>query len=340
MQTNYLWSFHYFRAFAILNIVILHLWVLPANNTFIVRSQMMFKELLFHSSTIYFIFISGFLVMHLKKRIVTAGYYKSKLKNVILPYTIISIGLIFVYSFFGSKTESFTLAFVKKSVMDILTGKVNFHFWYIPFISLVFLITPFLLKLNQKTMLYLAPLMFLLPLLGTRTGTDITIGQYVYFFPMYMIGMFVRLKLDTIQVWIAKNRLWIGAIYIASLLMLFALLLPYDLNTSYPFYFESLFYVNRLMVIFLFINISGRISFNKYPLIGKIADYSFALYFIHGAIGIFLQPRFFSLLNQIEQRYWIPLSLLLTFCIILVCLLLIRIIKLIFGKRSRLLIGY
>jgi hypothetical protein len=323
-----------------MNIVILHLWVLPDSDTLLVHSQMMFKELFFHSSTIYFIFISGFLVTHLKDRIVTTSYYKSKLKNVILPYILISIALLFVYSFFGSKTEAFTLLFLKNSLIDILMGKVNFHFWYIPFITLIFLATPVLLKLNQKTMLYIAPFMFLLPLLGTRTGIEITVGQYLYFFPIYIIGMLVRLKLDTVQACISSYKYWIGAIFLASLITLFLLLLNYNLTTRYPYYFESLFYVNRLMIIFLFIGISGQISYNKYPLIGKIADYSFALYFIHGAIGIFIQPRLFGFLAQFEQHYWIPFSLLVTFCIILLCLFIIRITKLVFGKRSRLLIGY
>jgi hypothetical protein len=340
MSVSYLWSFHYFRAFAILNIVILHLWVLPSNGSILVHHQIVIKELLFHSSTLYFIFISGFLVMHLKERITTKGYFISKLKNVILPYILISFGLIFVYGFFGSKTETLDYNFIKKSFLDILYGKVNFHFWYIPFISLVFLMTPFIIRLDKKILLFIAPLILLLPLLGTRSGTEITLGQYLYFFPIYITGMIVRLKLEKVQEFVKHYFFIILAGFITTFLVLFFLLKNYDFNNSYPSYYEGLYYLNRLLVIFIYIKISNSITSNRYPIIGKIADYSFALYFIHGAIGIFLQPFFFSFLDGLDEVFWIPVSLILTLCIILLCICIIKITKLMLGKNSKFLIGY
>lgn len=340
MKFEYLWSFHYFRAFAILNIVVLHLWVLPADDSLLVHTQVLLKEVLFHDSTIYFIFISGFLVMHLKERFTLYSYYKSKLKHVLVPYVVISISLITIYALFGSKTENLTIEFMARSVMAILLGKVNFHFWYIPFITLIFIITPFILKINRKIICYTAPLFFVLPLLGTRTGTEITIGQYVYFFPIYIIGMVVNLKLEKVRLFVKVYNQLIVTTFFLSLTVLLFLLAKYDFRISYPNYFESLYYINRITVILLFVKFSSEIGYNKYPVIGKIADYSFAIYFLHWAIGNFFQPFFFRILADFNHLYWIPLSLLFTICVIFFCFAIIRSVKFMLGKWSKPLIGY
>ncbi len=147
MASKFLWSFHYFRAFAILNIVVLHLWVLPNNGSSLVRFQMVFKELIFHSSTLYFLFISGFLVMHLKEKLTWKRFYLAKFRNVLLPYLIISIALIVLYAVLGSEKQIIDRAFLSNSMLALIYGKVNFHLWYIPFIIPIFLLTPFLLKI-------------------------------------------------------------------------------------------------------------------------------------------------------------------------------------------------
>src|SRR5688572_33063046 len=90
---------HYFRAFAIVSILFAHLWELPIGHDdrptlYAVR------ELLFHASTMYFLFISGFLSIHLSADFDTKRYYRSKLLYVVVPYTLLSTAI------FGIKQAS------------------------------------------------------------------------------------------------------------------------------------------------------------------------------------------------------------------------------------------
>jgi len=79
---------HYFRAFAIINIVIVHTWHSPSSFSAASSAVDIIRKVLFHSSTIYFVFISGFLFYYLSQKFDIAKYYKSKLFNISIPVSI------------------------------------------------------------------------------------------------------------------------------------------------------------------------------------------------------------------------------------------------------------
>jgi len=301
---------------------------------------MVFKELFFHSSTLYFLFISGFLAMHLKEKITWKRFYLSKFRNVLLPYLVISIGLIFLYAFLGSERQVIDRAFIAYKLSAIVNGKVNFHLWYIPFIIPIFLLTPLLLKLPIRILTFFAVILFFFPLFGTRTATDITWGQYLYFFPVYILGMVANHYWPILELYFAKYMKYIIVFAVLITLLLGNLLNGHNFDFPYPWYIEGLFYVKRMCLTFLVLYGFREIKTNKYPLVGIVAEYSFALYFIHGPIKIFLQPYLFRFLEEMNQVWWLPVSLIYTILLIVFCMLLIRITKLIFGRNSRMLIGY
>jgi surface polysaccharide O-acyltransferase-like enzyme len=67
-----------------------------------------------------------------------------------------------------------------------LGGTAQTQFWYIPFIAVVFLVSPLLLNINFSGVGIV--LIALIPLLGTRTGTEITFWQFAYFSPVDSIS--------------------------------------------------------------------------------------------------------------------------------------------------------
>ncbi len=340
MSKQFLWSFHYFRAFAILSVVASHVWVLPNLNSKLGNTQRLIKELFFHDSTIYFVFISGFLIMHLKEKITTSSYYISKVKNILIPYTLICIFLLFVNGVLGEKTEVIDMQFVKDGIYKIISGNVFSHLWYIPFITLIFIVTPFLVKLPESVFVKITPILLLLPLLGTRSGTEINLGQYLYFFPIYLFGMFVRVKLDVLHEILKNNNKSVLFLVIGSFALLFVLLKNHELTQPYQNYHEGSFYLNRLLIILFFIGQYQAINHNGFTLFSKIADYSFALYFIHPVVAKVLSPIYLSFLENTKQVYWFLISIIFTLIVIALCMVVIRLTKYFFGKKSKLLIGY
>ena len=125
VEKTFLWSMHYFRAFAIINIVIVHLWRIPIETNEEIGIQEIIREVLFHNSTIYFIFISGFLFIYLKNKFQLDKFYINKLRFIISPYlfNIITFWIIFyyldllgLYSYQSIKTNFFLYYFY-------------YHFW-------------------------------------------------------------------------------------------------------------------------------------------------------------------------------------------------------------------
>lgn len=96
---NYDLTFHYFRAFAIVSVMLTHMWVGPvlAGSEDAARLQDSLRLCLFHSATIYFVFISGYLfdfVNRRKGQFSPLRFYKSKIVNVFCPYFILSLLLL------------------------------------------------------------------------------------------------------------------------------------------------------------------------------------------------------------------------------------------------------
>ena len=98
-QKHYDLTFHYFRAFAIVSVMLTHMWVGPvlAGSEDAARLQDSLRLCLFHSATIYFVFISGYLFDFVNRRkgpFSPLRFYKSKIVNVFCPYLVLSLLLL------------------------------------------------------------------------------------------------------------------------------------------------------------------------------------------------------------------------------------------------------
>ncbi|MBN2656536.1 MAG: acyltransferase [Spirochaetales bacterium] len=338
MKKGILFDIHYFRAFAIINVILVHILRLPEDLA-TTHYGLVFKsmrEVLFHDSTIYFIFISGFLFKHLSSKTGTGKYYLNKFKNVVIPYTVISLLLIF-FNIASGKYPDFT---VPEILTVFLTGKVQIQFWYIPFIIPVFVISPFFLKIPAKYFTAIALAALCLPLLGTRTGTDITIGTYLYFLPVYTLGILCSAHYDRFIHFYRKYTWLAGVVAILST----AGLLMIHCNDFYPIYsflnlIETLFYIQKisfLLVIMRFLQVLNE----NHRYLRKIADYSFAAFFLHNIVAKIIYHFAFPVIIEMQNYVAITVILFLSvFLIIVLTFLLSFGVKKISGKYSRYLIG-
>lgn len=104
---------------------------------------------LFFSSSLIFIFISGYLLCFIDShRCFESGwiqrFYFRKIKNLLCPYVVVSIFIGFILNVLDTKAFWFKL----------LGFTVQPPYWYIGFILTCFIFAPFLLRLNKKYFLF------------------------------------------------------------------------------------------------------------------------------------------------------------------------------------------
>lgn len=338
----FLKNIHYFRAFAIINIVFVHVWGLPEIYKEYDRTIYSFvniaREVMFHDSTIYFIFISGFLFHHLSTNFELKKYYKNKLFNVVSPYIFVTLLiLIFKNINFSNPSMSFNIS-IKTAAYTFIYGKAQIQFWYIPFIVIVFLFSPVFLKIPERFFPYIVVFSSVLPLLGTRTGTRISFWQYLYFFPIYLQGIWTSMNYSRVisMVRSYNKHLWFVAIFSTMILI-------YLSNGSYRIGLinvkESFYYLQKITISFLIIIAFINIEHKNIPILNILATYSFAIFFTHFLIGNpYFRSCFFSLIPG-SSLLLLTASIFYIIIVILFTLMICIGIKRLFGEQSKYLIG-
>ena len=142
----------------------------------------------FRSSTIFFLFISGFLCQYLftSRPQPPITYYKKKLQNVICPFLFFSIGIGLLRG-----DSPFSLGFWR----DVALGRIQLQYWYIPFVSILFLVSPLLCRLTNRLLLSVAAISLVIfctfpvrPEVGFALSWSHTFHLYAYFTVFYLLG--------------------------------------------------------------------------------------------------------------------------------------------------------
>jgi surface polysaccharide O-acyltransferase-like enzyme len=343
-KNKFLNHIHYFRAFAIINIAIVHIWIVPFEyeNDHVSRAILIIRELAFHASTLYFLFISGFLFYYLSAKSNTIKYYKSKISNVILPYIFFTFISLVLKEIFSSEKEYNSLfIFFKELILSIIYGDAQVQYWYIPFISVVFLISPFLLKIPKNTFKYLTFFFCFLPLFGLRTDTEVTIYQYIYFLPTYLIGIYAAIDYSRF-IFLLKNNtsILICTASSSSFFLLCSYLLPYSPDIGPINIRESVFYVQKISMCFLAIIWMIKLEDTKNTLLWMLATYSFSIYFAHTLVGnTIFNKLYYSYIFSNFPGLVFPFSIIYVVVIFFTTFLFCIVAKKVIGKRSRFFIG-
>jgi surface polysaccharide O-acyltransferase-like enzyme len=288
------------------------------------------------NSSILFIFISGYLFQYLIEDYTFGSYLSKKLKNVILPYLIMSVPAIYILltrpewrSLSWIMTDSFLeKPVLVKILLFYVTGSHLPQFWFIPMITVFYLISPLLRYIDRNPGLYYCiPFLIVVSLVVDRPPlNDHTLQSFVYFLPVYMLGMHLSHYSKEYFSFLTKNWIYV--------LLVFALL------SGLTFIDERVTYLQKITVTFLFMFMFSKISSKHVDFVlGLIAKYSFGIFFIHKYTIIlvgFLYNKF-SLAAVMNSGMT---GLLVSYLIIIaVSVLLLMPVKLVFKKYSRLIIG-
>ena len=193
------WGMHHLRAFAIVCIMVNHLWchagLFETAKAFLV------------GSTFYFLFISGYLCQYLELRrpTETKTYYRKKWTNVICPYLVWSLFTIAVVRFAGlHHVGVLPLGMARWDNIPhiLLFGWAQATYWYIPFVCILFLVSPWLWRRKTSKLAWLFLISFSFAVcLPFRPSSHfdgnpvMAFFQYVYFVWSYLLGfLYARLK--------------------------------------------------------------------------------------------------------------------------------------------------
>lgn len=282
---------HSFRGIAILAIVAHHViaclqWENPeARKTTLI---------LLGNGSIYFVFIAGFLFQFLSPKYQFKSFLSKKLKWVITPYLILSIPAIVLCltETAGFKApEWFSQQFSEwptlgQTVMFFLTGAHLPPFWFIPMISIFYLVSPLLIKIDRNPRLYsFLPALIVLTLLVPRPEFNHNPFQsFVHFLSIYVVGMYCCHFRDRLFAFLQQHYLLV----VLGLASLFFLEFRFEQNLVAINSLSKL--ILCLLTIYLLRVIDPHLPEQFHHPIGSLANYSFGIYFLHGyflqAVGI------------------------------------------------------
>jgi hypothetical protein len=330
------WGMHYMRGFAIFCIMFLH-FPIYLGHPKIPRS-------FFGASTVFFLFISGYLCQYLalKKPVVDRDYYTKKLQNVICPYAIWTVLTVLLVAATGNLRAGIVPpgANSLRDLFDLLLlGNAQNPYWYIPFVTVLFAVSPALTRAPLRRVVWLTVIAFGFSIVFPSRETPhlaynlrIVFAKYTYFSCYYFLGfVYARLK-DKIDPYLKSYA--IPALFLAFVL---------GIEKMHPGFFhipvlklevfkslqKGLFLVPVLIA-------ADWLKHRKIRILDMFAELSFTLFFIH----FFFIQDFINLKAAMSGRLpeWILFpSLLVMFYA--QCLVLSAILKKALGRWSRPFIG-
>jgi probable poly-beta-1,6-N-acetyl-D-glucosamine export protein len=350
-KKDFLNYIHYFRGLAILLIVGLHAAVTLNWEDGLLERK--FLIVIFNNGTVLFVFIAGFLFYHLHKdRFNYGDYLKKKFLYVIVPYLIVSIPALIDKFYFDKIGDHWWMdrgfaenSPVRKILFLLITGRHMGVFWFIPMISVVYLISPLILRFARtQAFLYIVPVLTFLSLYTFRFGYYANIVLSLqYFFPIYLFAIWIYKIKDLI---FRHSEIIAGCLALIFLSISVGEMmewLPFDetiglRDVKYTVYRFN--YNKFKMVLFAILALTSFYMVNhvKMPFLKRLGDYSFGIFFVHLYV--------IQVFRLLDRARYLPISPpnLLTFFIyfavvILLTVVLVKLVRLSFKDYSRYVIG-
>lgn len=292
----------------------------------------------FHGSTIYFAMISGFLYQHIFAGRPYLAYLRSRLERVAIPYCVVTIALTLAQH--PKSLLRLSPELLETLMHNLLTGATWNTLWYIPILLAIYVLAPPLAAmLCQRTSRPAGFLMMLAPLVISRSGTDPSLSNLIYFAGAFVVGIeFCRAHID-----FGRSELLIFALLVAATTtVLLVSLFAADRDFMGPVSLrETLFYVQKLALGTALLCCTFRLAAQADHVSSSltlIANCSFGIYFLHGplmrltakAIGPYLDG------NDLEYLCGIILILMIALG---ASLLIILVLRRLLGRGSRWIIG-
>lgn len=332
---------HVFRGVAIMLIVGAH--TLPSLDWTDNPLTMRVIDAICNESSIFFFFIAGYLFQHLSARFRYSSYLKQKFKTVIVPYLLLSIPAIFIFTQLvhreGMWQWFYTVPVWQQIGLFLVTGKHLAPLWFVPTITLFYLVAPLLLAIDRKMprLYWLIVPLWLLSIYVGRDGPYGPIDKAIYLLPIYMLGMVFSHHQKRAEALVAKG-------WLPLLLVTLAGMAGHVLEWPIPPHYLMIMKAPMSLLLTVALLRWHGIFRNR---LDYIAHVSFGIFFIHAYfISAIKVVTVYLVANQVytgQGGEVIPGNVWMFFVyaisVLMVSLGVIRLTQKLLGKNSRMLVG-
>lgn len=293
--------FDYFRAIAIVLIIISHSY-----NTWQV-DQLWEATLvnIISGNTALFVFISGFFFSYIYfPKFRYGSFLTKKTLFVFLPYLILSILFMFYHylthgeiamtsylnEYFGTTLSSAWLILI-----NLLTGRTQWAYWYIPFAMLLFLTSPIFIRfihLALMSKLLITATLFFVSMYVQRPLMEINpFHSFIYFVPYYLLGIIYSMENAKINAWLKGKTFNLFLLTVTIAMLMYFLGQTNNAGKASILVWHGIDYmIFQKLSLILFI-LAFTLDWQQYnmPFLKAIANMSFALYFLHQWVLSFMR---------------------------------------------------
>jgi len=351
-NNSYFQDLHLLRGVAILSIVISH-----ASDTYLYYHQQIageyepgrlltaINEVLWHDTTIYFTLISGLLFSTvLASRGWTAFFY-GRARNVLLPYMAMSALFTLIDYHIDIKGNAFYVynygffPYLKEVLKNILLGKASFPYWYIPILFFLYLLTPVVYLIARRISL-LIMIIAILPLFFSRTLILLSPQSVIFFLGAYATGIYFGINYKE-NISYLRSRIVVFATIAAITTILLLIFYINEWSTDGLVSIEeSLFYLQKFSLTALFLVVLNNYQNQLPSWLGVFAKYAFTIFFIHTFFLHILTSIALALVPPPVPTTGLILVMIVILIIgMLICVGISTVLKHVFGRYSRMLIG-
>ena len=350
----YLQSINYFRGISILFIVAGHCYYLGQWQINSLTAKIISN--LITGGTTFFVFISGFLFHHIYyKKFNYRKFIIQKLKNVLSPYLICSV-IALIFLVFIKKSDPWGNAIFipehglyengRSFFLYLWTGSMLTGYWYVPFIMILFLLSPFFIffiHFSPALKYGIFLVLLTVSLIIHRPVDNLSIiHSIVYFMPVYLLGILSSINKEKIYEKLKEKEI---LLLVLAIILAVTQAIFYDVQGNShkaPFTITVLdiILIQKMVSCIFFMVFLNRFEKTNFLILDKLAAASFSIYFLHPFVVDFAL-KYMRRINPLlypmpaSLRVWVH-----TFVLVFLCVFVAKGIKNLFPTKSRMLIGW
>lgn len=284
---------HAFRAIAIVVIVFGHAMVV-----FDWDASPRLRDLLsdlIDGGTVLFVFIAGYLFEHLSGRFAYGDYLRKKLRNVAVPYLLLSTPAVVYAVLMHDPAQTYPSVAGHSQIYQAFWfyakggAGINFPLWFVPMISIYYIAAPLFMLFVRRPRLYaVLPLLVLVSALAHRPSFPNlqTFQLAAYFVSAYVAGMWASHARPWLDVFLRKHCIALMLGFAAAVAAQWLLLDHHGNYEGTRLFSQDHGLVDwqfpqKLLLSFALIGLLGRFVNRTSSVLDVLATQSFSIFFLH-----------------------------------------------------------
>lgn len=296
-------------------------------------------------NTALFVFITAYLtpvIFWSKSDFDYVDFLKDKFKKILLPYLFMVTMAFFIFSYMGvGFFYKNNLNYFSEWVLYFLTGKIFSSYWYIPFIFLFFILSPFyysIYKMSLHKILLLLVLSIFLAMLIHRPYANLNpLHALIYYTPFFLLGFYVN---KSKHLFISYKSVIISGIIF--FVLSYILYISGDVGNRHKYLFQfngfDLMVLTKMSLIIFMFGVFEIFLKDRIPLLSYFSKVSFGLFFVHAPVIYFLSKFVFYKNQFLNMGIW---GIIVFYLLVLAfSIFFIEILKIVLKTKSKYIIGY